>query len=252
MRTDLGLDVDLVRELVDVAFGSREIRAELDAVVLDCFDDAIGELSSLKTDGQLRGDLVPETARHVLVDAAVAENREALLLAGDEQQHAVAQRGLGHAEALERPLGDIADLATRLRLDVHADLAGGLLLRRRNRVDDALLIEQRQEFLLRHHQPPEAPPPPKPPPPPENPPPPPPQPPPPENPPPPNVIPLPPPGKKNSGKHPPQPPPPRRRRESIGRSTKKTTKRIISTKIGLIYNGRASCREREEISGGAR
>ena len=69
-------------------------------------------------------------AGHFLVDPFVAEDHELLLLGGDEEEHAVAQRGLGHAEALERPLRDVADVAAdRLRLDVDADLAGRLAFR---------------------------------------------------------------------------------------------------------------------------
>src|ERR1044071_2065324 len=224
-------NVDLVRELVDVIGRARKVRREMFARAGDGFNDAVGEVGALKADRQLCGDRVPEAGGNFFVDALIAEDRELLFFAGDEEEDAVAQRGLRHAEALERALGDIADVAARLRLDVHADLARRLLLGRVDRRDDALLIERREKFFLRHHQPPEAPPPPKLPPPPEKPPPPPN--PPPENPPPPppNVMPLPPPGKKKSGKHPPQP---LLRRDSIGRITKKTTKRIARTKIGLM------------------
>src|SRR6185436_6430164 len=233
MTTVLRLDVDLVREPVDVARGAREVRTELLAGGADRFDDAIGELPSLKAVRQVRGDVVPEAGRHFLVDPAVAEDHEALLVAGDEEQDAVAQRGPGHAEALERPLRHLADLAARLRLDVHADLARRLRLRLADRIDDTRLFEPGQELVLRHHQPPDAPPPPKLPPPPEKPPPPP-KPPPENPPPPPNVIPLPPPppGKKNSGQQPPQPLR-LRPRASIGTMTKNTMKRMNSTTSGL-------------------
>src|ERR1044071_6064587 len=215
-------DVDLVGELVDVVGLAREKLLQMLARRRDRVDDPLGELAVLEADGQLRGDLVPEAGRHLLADAAVAEDHEALLLGDDEEQHAVARRRLRHAEALERPLRDEAEVAAaRLRLHVHADLARRRVLRGADRLDDALLVEPRQELLLLHYQLPPAPPPPNelPPPPHEPPVPHPPPPPPPK--PPPNVVPPPPP--QNSGKmqplHPPQPP-----RRNSGRRT--TTRRM--------------------------
>src|SRR5215211_3104627 len=102
MTTELRLDVEVVRELVDVVRRAREVLAELLARAVDRVDDAIGELSVLEANGQLGGDLVPEPAGHLLVDAVVAEDHEALLLGGDEEEHAVAQIRFGHAQALER------------------------------------------------------------------------------------------------------------------------------------------------------
>src|ERR1043165_4176480 len=220
-------DVDLVRQLVHVVAAAREKLPEMLARGRDCVDDPLGELAVLEADRQLRGDVVPEAGRHFLVDAAVAEDHELVLLGGDEEQHAVARRRLRHAEALERPLRHEAEVAAAgLRLHVYADLARRRLLRRADRLDDARLVELRQELLLIHYQLPPAPPPPNElPPPPHEPPvlqPP--------LPPPPNVVPPPPnpPPPQNIGKmqplHPPQPPP----RRSSGRITKtKTMKRTM-------------------------
>src|ERR1051325_8266537 len=202
----------------------REELLQVPPRLRDGVDDSLGEFAVLEADRQLRGDLVPEAGRHFLVDAAVAEGPEALLLGGDEEQHAVARGRLGHAEALERPLGDEAAVAAaRLRLHVHADLARGLVLRGADGLDDALLVEPRQELLLIHYQLPPAPPPPNElPPPPHEPPVLHPPPPPPPKPPPPNVVPPPPPQKngKMQPLHPPQPP-----RRSSGRMTKRNTRK---------------------------
>src|SRR5258706_1300542 len=212
-------DVDLVRQLVDVALGAREIRLELQSGRGDRFDDAVRELAVLETDSQLRRDLKPEFRRNLLVDSLVAEDHEAALLGGDEEKHAAAQRRLRHPEAFEGPLCDVTNIAARrLRLDVDTNLAGRLALCRSDRRNDARLIEQGQELFLVHHPPP-APPPPK-----ELPP-------PPHEPPvlqpppllpPPKVVPPPPP-RKNSGQQPPQPPR-RRPRASRGINTKITNR----------------------------
>src|SRR3954447_11690473 len=125
--TSLLADVDVVGELVHVALGAREVRLELMSRRGDRFDDAFGELAVLESDGQLRRDLIPETGGHFLVDSLVAEDHETVLLGRDEEQHAVAQRRLGHAEALEGALGDVARIAAgRFGLNVNADLARGL------------------------------------------------------------------------------------------------------------------------------
>src|SRR5438876_958125 len=135
--------------------------AELRAGGGDRLDDAVGELFVLESDGQLRGNLVPETGRHFLVDPFVAEDDEALLLGGDEEEDAGAQRGLGHAETLERLLGDDTNVAAdRFRLHVDADLTRRLALRVLNGGHDARLVELFEKLLLRHYHPPEAPPPP--------------------------------------------------------------------------------------------
>src|ERR1043165_748738 len=239
-------DIDLVGKLVHVVGGAREVRLQMLARRGNRVDDARGELAVLEADRQLRGDLVPESVRHFLVDAFVAEDHEALLLGRDEEQHTVARRRLRHAEALERPLRYPAQLAAgRLRLHVHADLARRLLLRRANRFAASLLIELREKFFLIHYQLPPAPPPPnEPPPPPHDPPvlhPPP----PPLNPPPPNVPPPPPP--QNIGRmqplHPPQPP-----RRSSGRITqRKMTNRTMRMPIsepdgiGIEERGAIGC-----------
>src|SRR6266542_2729040 len=142
-------DVDVVGQLVHVVGGAWEVLLQMLARGGERVDDAVGELAVLEADRQLRGDLVPESGRHFLVDAAVAEDHEALLLGGDEEQHAVARRRLGHPQALERPLRHPAQLAAaRLRLHVYADLARGGLLRRADRVDNARLVELREKFFL--------------------------------------------------------------------------------------------------------
>src|SRR5438874_890729 len=95
---------------------------------LDRLDDSVCEFAVLESNRQLRGDLVPETGRHLLIDSTIAEDRETIFFRGDEEQDAVAQRGLCHAETLEGELGELADVGSRFRLHVDADLAGGLLL----------------------------------------------------------------------------------------------------------------------------
>src|SRR4051794_11730513 len=62
--TSLLADVDLVGELVHVILSAREVRFELLSGHGDGFYDSIGELATLKSDGQLRRDLVPETGGH--------------------------------------------------------------------------------------------------------------------------------------------------------------------------------------------
>src|SRR5216684_179581 len=81
-------EVDLVRQLVDVALGSREVRFELEPGRGDRLDDALGELAVPETDGQLRRDLIPESCRNLFVDPLVAEDHEAALLGGNEEKHA--------------------------------------------------------------------------------------------------------------------------------------------------------------------
>src|SRR5688572_9475344 len=147
----LVLDVDVVGELVDVRDRTREELAELFAGALDRFDDAIGELSMLKAERQFRRDLIPESGRHFVVDAFVAEDHETLLLAGDEEQHAGAEIGPGHAETFKGALGDVADVAMRARLNVHANLAGRSPLRGPDRVHDLLPVERRKKLFLMHH-----------------------------------------------------------------------------------------------------
>src|ERR1041385_5707317 len=235
------LDIDRIGQLVHVVAGAREVLAEGRARGLDGLDDPLGELAVLEADGELGRDLVPEAGGHLLVDALVAEDGGALLLGGDEEEHAVAQRGLGHAQALEGALGHRADLAAvGLRLHVNADLTRGGALRVLDRGDDAVLIELCQKFLLRHHPPPEAPPPPNELPPPPHPPPtlhPPPPLPPPLNPPPPKVPPPPPP--QNIGQmqplHPPHPP-----RRIIGPTTKM---KMRTMKIRNMMSRGAICAE---------
>src|SRR4051794_2609056 len=65
-------DVDVVGQLVDVAFGAREIRLELMSGRGDRFNDAFGELAVFESDGQLRRDLIPEAGGHFLIDSLVA------------------------------------------------------------------------------------------------------------------------------------------------------------------------------------
>src|SRR5262249_744610 len=145
------LDIDGVRQLVDVVRGAREVLAKVLAGGGDRLDDPLGELAVLEANGQLRGDLVPEAGGHFLVDPFVAEDHEALLLGGDEEKDAVAQRGFGHAEALERALGDGAQVAAGdLWLHVDANLAGGQALRLLNRGNDARLVELCKKLLLIH------------------------------------------------------------------------------------------------------
>src|SRR5437763_12266182 len=78
-------DIDLVGELVHVVGSAREERLQMLPRRGDGVDDSLGVLAVLEADGQRRGDLVPEPGRHHLVDAAVAEDHEALLLGGDEE-----------------------------------------------------------------------------------------------------------------------------------------------------------------------
>src|SRR6185503_16765060 len=75
-------DVDVVGQFVDVALSAREVRLELLPGRGDRFDDPLGELAILETDGQHRGDLVPETGGHFLVDSLVAEDHEVVFLGG--------------------------------------------------------------------------------------------------------------------------------------------------------------------------
>src|SRR4051812_29675075 len=120
--TSLLADIDLVGELVHVTLGTREVRLELQAGSGDRFDDAVGELPILESDGQLCRDFIPETGGHFLVDYLVAEDHETILLGCDEKQHAIAQGCFGHPEAFERALRDVPRVAAgRLRLDVDAD-----------------------------------------------------------------------------------------------------------------------------------
>src|SRR5688500_8573359 len=85
------INVDLVRELVDVALADRKIVAELLAGTLDGVDDSLVQQTGLKVDRETRGDLVPEACRHFLVDPAVPEDDETLFLGGDEEKHTVAE-----------------------------------------------------------------------------------------------------------------------------------------------------------------
>src|SRR5216684_2748510 len=117
--TSLLADVDLVRQLVDVVRGPREVRFELMPCRGDRFHDAVGELAVLEMDGQLGRDLIPKAGGNLLIDSLVAEDHEAALLGGDEEEHAIAKSGLGHAEALERPLRDEPGIAAfHYRLDM--------------------------------------------------------------------------------------------------------------------------------------
>src|SRR5579872_3912493 len=122
-------DIDVVRQLVMPPFDGREIGFQVLAHGEDGLDDAFGEFVFLEADGQARGDVIPETGRHFFVDAAIAEDDEAMLLADDEEQHAIALGGLRHADSLERPFRPVPDVFPGTRLDVNADLAGGLALR---------------------------------------------------------------------------------------------------------------------------
>src|SRR5258706_15389309 len=57
-------DVDLVRQLVNIALGAREVRPELLPGRGNGLDDALSELAVAEADGQHRGDLIPETGGH--------------------------------------------------------------------------------------------------------------------------------------------------------------------------------------------
>src|SRR4029077_931928 len=116
-------DVDVIAQLVDVAGGGRKILPEMLAGGLDRFDNAVCEFAILEATGESRGDVVPEPGRYFLVNPAITENDEALLLAGDEKKDAVAQLGPGHAEALEGFFSLTADVGSRFRLHMDADLA---------------------------------------------------------------------------------------------------------------------------------
>src|SRR5687768_17614910 len=70
------LDVDVIRQLVDIIVGAREVVPQLFARAVDGVGDPVGEGALLEGDGQPRRDLVPEPGRHFLVDAAVAEDDE--------------------------------------------------------------------------------------------------------------------------------------------------------------------------------
>src|ERR1051326_4584375 len=171
MATVSLIDIDFVRELVDVIRAARKVRFELRARRRDRFHDPVRELGILESDRELRGDLVPKTRGYFLIEAFVAEDRELFFFAREKQQHSVAQRGLRHAEAFESALGDEANVAAGdARLDVYADLARRLLFRVGDRFHDARLIDLFEKLFVRHHQPPLAPPPPNEPPPPEKPP----------------------------------------------------------------------------------
>src|SRR5436190_11737722 len=117
------LGADFIRQLVDIAFAARKELSQMIAGGGDRFDNPVGELAVLESDGQLRGDVIPEAFRDFLIDAAVAEDHELTRLASDEKQHAVAQIGLGHAEALESFLGEHADVGTGAALHVDANLS---------------------------------------------------------------------------------------------------------------------------------
>src|SRR5215218_9821673 len=62
MRTDSGgaVDADVIRQLVDILGGAREVSSELFACAADGLDDTFRILAGLETDRELRGDVVPE------------------------------------------------------------------------------------------------------------------------------------------------------------------------------------------------
>src|SRR6266849_9959544 len=134
-------DVDFVGELVDIVLGARKVFRQMPACFADGLDDSVGELAVLETGSQARCDVIPEPRRHLLVDAAVAEDGEPLLFGSDEQQYAVAQLRARHAQALEGALGGFANVIAPLGLDVDADFARRLFLGAADGVDDARLIE---------------------------------------------------------------------------------------------------------------
>src|ERR1700726_4205813 len=83
-------DVDVIAQFVRVARGVRKVCLQMLAGGFDGLDDAVGELAILEPRREARNDTVPEVLRHLLVDAAVSEDDEALLFRGDEEKHAVA------------------------------------------------------------------------------------------------------------------------------------------------------------------
>src|SRR5712691_8583992 len=221
-----GFDIDLVGELVNIISSAREKAPKVQADGADGIYDSFGELSGLEADRQFRGDVVPESPRHLLVDPFVSENHEPPILGSDEEKHTVSERCLRHAQALECLLRVLADVIAGFRLDVDTDFTRRLLLGLSNCGNDARLIERREKLFL-FHQPPPAPPPPNElPPPPHDPPtf----HPPPPPPPPPPNVVPPPPPMKNSGQKQPPHPP---LRRVNIGRMKKMKTRTMM---MGMI------------------
>src|SRR5207247_1464539 len=143
-------DIDLIRQLVHIARGARKVLLQMLAGGVDRLHDAIGELAVLEADGQLGGSLVPEAGRHFIVDAAIAEDGEAVIFGGDEEQDSVSKSSLGHAQAFEGAFRESSDVGSAFRLYVDANLARGLRLRVLNRLDDAILIELFQKFFLRH------------------------------------------------------------------------------------------------------
>src|SRR2546428_4880729 len=116
-------DVDFIGQFVHVARSSREVLLEMLAGGADRLDDSVGELPVLETNRQLCSDFIPESGGNFLVDSSIAEDDELPRLGGDEKQHAIAQAGFGHTEALECALGEHAEIGADTRLHMHANLA---------------------------------------------------------------------------------------------------------------------------------
>src|SRR5438132_4039154 len=72
-------DVEVIAQLVHVISGARKIGLQMLAGRTNRFDDAISEFAILEARRETRGDVVPESRRHFLVDATIAQDDEALL-----------------------------------------------------------------------------------------------------------------------------------------------------------------------------
>src|SRR5436190_16273650 len=125
----LASEIDLVRELVAVAFALMwEVLGERLADRLDALQQTAGEVALLESCRDHRGDRGPEGFSHLGVDALVAEHHEGAARRHDEDEHSVARLGVAHAEAVEGLVRGALDAPPEERRQRDADLRRGAAL----------------------------------------------------------------------------------------------------------------------------
>ena len=148
--TNASASLDLIWQLIAVAFATREVLGQQSSRTLDALSEALGEFAFAESGAHQGGEFAPECIATLRVNALVSDDGEIARARRDEEEDAVALLGGAHVEQIKllaRSGHGVGALAMR---DEDPDLTRGALLCCLNGAEDGFVPEFEKEPPVIH------------------------------------------------------------------------------------------------------